>query len=89
MFTDPGIFWNERPRFNFNGGTNDEYIVALHRGGSTVALNNYLPNLPDEWSWYVINTTDETWVSWQANVLNASGTAWAVYKGRVRRWRRC
>ena len=83
MFTDPGIFWNERPRFNFNGGTNDEYIVALHRGGSTVALNNYLPNLPDEWSWYVINTTDETWVSWQANVLNASGTAWAVYKGRV------
>ena len=83
MFTNPGIFWNERPRFNHNGGTNDEYIVALHRGGSTVALNNYLPNLPDEWSWYVINTTDEAWVSWQANTLNASGTAWAIYKGRV------
>ena len=83
MFTNPGIFWNERPRFNHNGGTNDEYIVALHRGGSTVGLNNYLPNLPDEWSWYVINTTDEAWVSWQANTLNASGTAWAVYKGRV------
>ena len=35
MFAEPTIFWNERPRFNHNGGTGDEYIVALQRGGSS------------------------------------------------------
>ena len=83
MFSEPSIFWNERPRFNFNGGTNDEYIVALQGGDSTFAMSPYLMALADQWAWYVINTTDETWVSWQANTINAGGDGWTIYKGRV------
>ena len=82
MFTDPSLYWNERPRFNHNGGGNDEYIVALHRGGSNVSQTVLLGGLSDQWAWYVINADTEEWVSWQANVINASGGAWLVYKAQ-------
>ena len=83
MFAEPSIFWNERPRFNHNGGTGDEYIVALHRGGSTFNIGPFLTSLAATWAWYVINTDTEEWVSWQASVVNASGNGWTVYKGRT------
>ena len=82
MFVDPSVYWNERPRFNHNGGGNDEYIVALHRGGSSISQTVLLGGLPDQWAWYVINVDTEEWVSWQANVINASGGAWLVYKAQ-------
>ena len=55
MFAEPTIFWNERPRFNHNGGTGDEYIVALQRGGSSFDITPFLTSLPATWAWYVIN----------------------------------
>ena len=83
MFIDTSIFWNERPRFNHNGGGADEYIVALHRGASTFALDDYLGALALEWSWFIINADTEEWIAWQANFFNAGGDAYIVYKGRT------
>ena len=83
MFAEPTIFWNERPRFNHNGGTGDEYIVALQRGGSSFDITPFLTSLPATWAWYVINVDTEEWVSWQASVVNAGGDGWTIYKGRT------
>ena len=87
MFSDAGVYWIERFRVNQSEATRFDDDAAeysylqcgFHRGGSSVSQSAFLPSLASDYSWIVIDETNERYVIFPIDVTTFIGHEFVNY----------